>query len=209
MVFVCTLCSQFAARTYLPVLSHIGSVHRFGATRRIECGIDGCPATYTTNTYESFRSHVYRKHRDVLYSQDSQINSQKSGISRGHNISIDMEDGTFTGMPTTPSSEETAGTSQPVDEHDEITLASALFQLKTLEERKVTQTTLNGIIGDVQALWDLTLSKIQQHIRKEANSTFDIGDLPSKITHPFQGLETDHQRQKFFKETLNYIVRNA
>ena len=33
MVFVCTLCSQFAARTYLPVLSHIGFVHRFGATK--------------------------------------------------------------------------------------------------------------------------------------------------------------------------------
>ena len=83
MVFVCTLCSQFAAHTYLPVLSHIGSVHRFGATKRIECGIDGCPASYTTNTYESFRSHVYRKHRDVLYSQDvedTQLNPQGSVV---------------------------------------------------------------------------------------------------------------------------------
>ena len=90
-----------------------------------------------------------------------------------------------------------------VDE-EEIKLASALFQLKTLEERKVTQTALNGIIGDVQALWDITLSKIQQHCK---DKNLDIlQDLPSYITRPFQGLETDHQRQKYFKETLNYIV---
>ena len=32
----------------------------------VYCGIDYCPQTYTN--YKSFRSHVYRKHRDSLHS---------------------------------------------------------------------------------------------------------------------------------------------
>ena len=205
MVFVCTLCSQFAARTYLPVLSHIGFVHRFGATKRIECGIDGCPASYTTNTYESFRSHVYRKHRDVLYSQDvedTQLNSQGSVVFRDQDV-FTVENSTTHILADDLATPSTSNETTNVDE-EEIKLASALFQFKTLEERKVTQTALNGIIGDVQALWDITLSKIQQHC--EDKNLDILQDLPSYITRPFQGLETDHQRQKYFKETLNYIV---
>ena len=44
-VFVCTICNNFASKSYGPVLRHIGVVHRFGPSCSIRCGIDGCPAT--------------------------------------------------------------------------------------------------------------------------------------------------------------------
>ena len=68
-MFVCTICDQFAGRSFASVLRHIGSIHRFDPGLSIRCGIKACPETYTN--FESFRSHVYRKHRDILHLDDS------------------------------------------------------------------------------------------------------------------------------------------
>ena len=61
----CSLCSHFAARNFLGVLRHIGQVHQFEPNFEVKCGLDGCPLRYTV--YESFRVHVYKRHRDVLF----------------------------------------------------------------------------------------------------------------------------------------------
>ncbi len=60
----CTICNRFAAQHFLAVLRHIGQVHQFEPNFQVKCGLDGCPLRYTS--YPSYRSHVYRKHRNVL-----------------------------------------------------------------------------------------------------------------------------------------------
>lgn len=65
---LCSFCSDFAAASFSSVLRHIGDVHRSqigpAPMMAVWCGIDGCPWSY--ENYESFRSHLYKKHRHVL-----------------------------------------------------------------------------------------------------------------------------------------------
>lgn len=75
-MYVCTICDQFRGRSFAAVLRHIGASHRYDPGLSIRCGIRSCPETYTK--FESFRSHVYRKHRDVLH-----LDSRDNGPSEG------------------------------------------------------------------------------------------------------------------------------
>ena len=65
---LCSICNDFAGASFSSVLCHIGDVHKSqigpAPTVAVWCGIDGCPRSY--ENYESFRSHVYRKHSHML-----------------------------------------------------------------------------------------------------------------------------------------------
>lgn len=60
-MFICQICNLFGGSTFSAVLRHMGEIHRYDLGLIIRCGIYQCPQTYSN--YESFRSHVYRKHR--------------------------------------------------------------------------------------------------------------------------------------------------
>lgn len=62
-MYVCTICNLFAGKTFSAVLRHMGT-HRFDCGLLIRCGINSCAEKY--KNFESFRSHVYRKHREAL-----------------------------------------------------------------------------------------------------------------------------------------------
>ena len=190
-VFVCTICSSFASRSYGPVLRHIGVVHRFGPSCSIRCGIDGCPAAYNSEKYESFRSHVYRKHRSVLCAtqdddemetddnDDNPMNSHQSVV---ENTSVD---------------DLTAATKK----------AAAVFLLKTLEERRVTQKALAGIVADTDSLWGVLLDHLQQALKDKLGTDIELRDvLDQQLLHPFEGLQSDYMREKYFRETFSLIV---
>lgn len=68
-MYICSICNLFGASTFSSVLRHIGLIHRYDPGLSIRCGIDYCPQVYSN--YESFRSHVYRKHREALHPQSS------------------------------------------------------------------------------------------------------------------------------------------
>ena len=161
-VFVCALCTSFAGNSYLPVLSHIGSVHRFGPTRTIYCGIDGCPATYSTSKYESFPSHVYRKHRDVLHAADGPEGEGPPGPVQNLNDCTDycVDDGEAAFYTES----ETRSDDDGIITGARIKKSAALFQLKALEERHLTECALNGVITDIQSLWDVSLHSIHQQL---------------------------------------------
>ena len=63
IAFICTVCKLFKGRNYKAVFQHTRT-HRFEPGLSIKCGINSCSEKYTN--YESFRSHVYRKHEEVL-----------------------------------------------------------------------------------------------------------------------------------------------
>ena len=63
-MYNCSVCNYFGDQSFAAVLRHMGEIHRYDPNLRIRCGIDCCPQSYTN--FNSFRSHVYRKHRDVL-----------------------------------------------------------------------------------------------------------------------------------------------
>lgn len=126
-MFVCSICNKFGGNSFSAVLRHMGEIHRHDPSLHIRCGVDRCPQTYTN--YESFRSHVYRKHRDVLYLNpaapefDTNVVPEEdlSDISLLHNDELEQ-----------------------TDEYDQ-SLHGAKFLLKTREQHKMPQSTLDKI----------------------------------------------------------------
>lgn len=202
-IYACSLCSSFAATSYLPVLSHIGRVHTFGPNRVIQCGIDGCPATYGTNKYQSFRSHVYRKHRLALHSEQTRSSLEDDIESQYCNNGIDDDNDTVVNplQNAAPFTDNTFMTQE-----EQMKRSAALFQLKTLEESRITQSALTHIIADVQILWDEALSQIQKQIDHRKLSINIKDDLPIQFTQPFHGLKSEYQQHQYYKENFNLIV---
>ena len=132
---VCPICGQFARRTYQGILRHIGEVHKFSPDFHITCGLgsdEKCPATYTK--YESFRSHVYKKHREELFSECVQNGDVHQDDSDDAGVSL-LQDGEEGGVNSTSSSPATAGNMS-------VKRAAALFILKSMEERRISQVSI-------------------------------------------------------------------
>lgn len=63
-VYACSLSDSFASPSFATILRHIGNTHDSDYNLQINCPIHGCLRSYTN--FESFRSHVYRKHCSLL-----------------------------------------------------------------------------------------------------------------------------------------------
>ena len=126
---ICPICRMFASSTYGRVLRHIGEVHSFSPGFRIDCGLgpNKCPATYTK--YSSFRSHVYKKHREELHHSDS--GPEQVGITNAN----DGPENSLSGLDQ----DEGRNEIMPLDYDEQLTRAAALFILKTTEIHKTSQ----------------------------------------------------------------------
>ena len=91
---MCTICNLFAGKSFFTVLHYMGT-YRFDPGLRIRCGIEYCTESY--RNFESFRSHVYRKHREALFLSDptstqTLVNGEMGeddGETRDHNGEVD------------------------------------------------------------------------------------------------------------------------
>lgn len=75
---LCSLCNNFRGHTLSSVVRHIGEIHRYDPNLHIQCGVEQCLQTY--NNFESYRSQVNRKHKNVLHAVDNR--SDDCGRSR-------------------------------------------------------------------------------------------------------------------------------
>ena len=129
--------------------------HRFDPNLSIKCGVNSCTEKYTN--YESFRSHVYRKHKELVYHTDATDTSESRGTEDSTEISV--------------ADDHSLGDDQFSDDDDdddncrdqitngsctdaELRHSAAMFLLRMHEEHKVTQSALNGIVYGVQELWN-------------------------------------------------------
>ena len=189
-MYLCTICDRFRGRSFAAVFRHIGANHRYDPGLSIRCGIQSCPETYTK--FESFRSHLYRKHRDVLH-LDSRENSQPEGGSPEFTATSEdpVEDGIFS-QPST------------ADHQPNLQFSAAKFLIKTKEECKLTQVSIDKLVTSVRGLWDQAMEELQQRL---------AGLLPDEIdeslfdTRLFDGIETHYLQQKFYREHFRYVVR--
>lgn len=152
-MYVCTICNSFVGQTFSATLRHMGS-HHFDPGLLIQCGINSCTEQY--KNFGSFRSHVYRKHREVLVSVDG-----------GDSTFAPIENLGMSGVEYQMNSE-ADGTDSDGDElqtsiqfNDDPERLAALFLLKTREEHKVTQTALNGVVRDFQGIWKDVMERLQ------------------------------------------------
>lgn len=52
----------------MKLIQHVGLVHNHEPNFNITCGLNNCKSSFTV--YESFRRHVYRKHRKLVLPHD-------------------------------------------------------------------------------------------------------------------------------------------
>lgn len=65
-LFSCPKCSR-RTFTIIKLIQHIGLIHAHEANFSITCGLNDCQRSFTK--YESFRCHVYRKHKNTVLQQ--------------------------------------------------------------------------------------------------------------------------------------------
>ena len=190
-MFVCCLCSSFSGHLFSAILRHIGEIHQHDPNLTIECGIEGCPQTY--KNFESFRSHVYRKHRDVLHLQTERSHTSTSQIQLGQ---LHLHGET---PPTSPSPRVVARSN-----------VAGRFIMKIREEYNIPQSTVNKLLEDVTALCLSTLDQVKHDVLHEVigieNSQGLICESFENITLPFQGLETEYKQTSYYKDNFNYLV---
>lgn len=194
-MYTCQICNLFGGNSFASVLRHIGEIHRFDPGLVIRCGIEHCPQTYTN--YESFRSHVYRKHRVVLHEESTP------------NVTETCDDN---------SDQSDASAYEMVDlftsEVSDIKDFGAKFLIKVREEYRIPQLTLNKLINDVKGLWIVALDSIKVKLKKEVELISPAISDESLMkcfddSFPLDGLQTEHFQLKYYKEHFNYLVSNS
>ena len=208
MALVCQLCSAERALnipyTLKDYLKHIELFHAHQPNFCITCGIGGCQRTF--HNLQTFRNHVSDHHSydrnptnlPVTTSPEPHDNvfTTESHHRNWHTVHEDSVE-----LCTTLSTIQTS---------------SALFLLGLKEERKLTQTALQGVIEGVTTLSRNQLSALHAEVCSALNAA---GVSPSSIPglnelfdsdgpygRPFSGLETQHQQLCFYKTHFQFIV---
>ena len=145
-MYVCTICNLFAGKSFSTVLRHMGT-HRYDPGLRIRCGINSCTDQY--KNFESFRSHVYRKHREALINASNPAPTQ--AITNGR--LGQEESGTDGDLQMDGWGNDLMEFEKKRYVDADPQRLAALFLLKTREERKITQVALNGIVQDFRGIW--------------------------------------------------------
>lgn len=205
MVVVCWICYDFAGKTLKQVVRHIGSVHSHSAMFRITCGIKSCPRTYTK--FLSFKRHVYRQHKMEL--KHSQLPVEEQGSEHEGYDNITEESLNHITSVESTNSFDHYYQSLSVDKQK----VAALFILKTLELRKVSETSLLDLIGDIDEFLQCKVNALEENITARLRSSgvnvasLKVDDVfQSARSSSFHGLQTKFYQEKYFKEKLGLIV---
>ena len=91
--------------------------------------------------------------------------------------------------------------------------SAALFILKAREIHKITQTSLDYLLGDISSFMDMNRTRLRQKITvalKEKGIDME-GDLLAfsnspDIANPFEGLHTEYLQRQFFMKYFNLVV---
>ena len=178
---------MFGGNSFAAVLRHIGEAHRFDAGLTIRCGIDHCPQTYMN--YESFRSHVYRKHRNALHTVTSPI---LTAAEASDSLETETEP---------PEPFVTESVSQEIDLHN----SGARFLLKARDQYQIPQSTLNMIISDIKGLWMTSMESLKTKLL-EPDIDFNSLEEHFNNSFPLDDLETERKQLKYYKDNFHYLV---
>ena len=92
--------------------------------------------------------------------------------------------------------------------------ASALFLLKLKEFRKISQVAIDDIINECGDVFSHTILRLHADVRANlAASGVDesviegLREVFDNLPGPFQGLETRHLQEKFYRDHLGLVVR--
>lgn len=209
-MYECMICNKYARRTLASVLRHIGEVHRF-FEGVVKCGIEGCMST--ARSYDSLRQHMYKKHKDILKQNYEDTNTAAPDDSTDCTSELVEESDNLYQLEDADDKEDANGIDKITDLNPSV--EAAKFILKTRDGKKITQTTLNGVLQDTKSFIEYSVGQLEHEIIKiledcEVNSEAisSIRNLLSltRLRNPFEDLETERKQENFFQKHFNYVV---
>ena len=91
--------------------------------------------------------------------------------------------------------------------------SAGLFILKLKECRRLSQVTIDDIVREWNGLFSHTAHQLSARVRERlASSGVDeekiegLQEVFQDIPSPFEGLETRHLQEKYFRESLGLVV---
>ena len=96
--------------------------------------------------------------------------------------------------------------------------SKALFLLKMKEDRRISQSNVDGLIADFTVLLQEEILSLKKDVMSCIQQGQDLNDSISKINElfsqksaasPFQGLETAYLQRKYFIDHFHLVVRRS
>ena len=196
----CPLCDSFAATTVKGVVHHIGLVHSNEPGFRITCGVGGCTRTYTK--FNSYKKHMYVKHGEVMRVT---VTASREGQC---NLDMDVLDH----CSSFPSIDE--GTHETSDVYVALRdRNTALFVLNAREILKISQSSMNHLLGDISTYIDMIKNRLIQNVdllirEKGICMTEQLQTIcnSSDVSDPFSGFRTEYLQKQYFIRHFNLVV---
>ena len=185
-------------------LKHIEHFHAHQPNFSITCGIGGYQPTF--QKLQTFQNHTLDHH-----SSDYNLTNQPVATSSEPHDSIDTtETHDYSWHTVHENSVELSTTLSTIQ------TSSALFLLGLKEECKLTQTALQGVIEGVTTLSRCHLDALHAEVCSILNAAGvspssipelnELFDRDGPFGRPFSGLETQHQRLRFYKTHFQFVV---
>ena len=187
---------------YEAVLRHIGVVHSWEPDFKISCGINGCPKVYAS--YRSYRKHIIKKHQELLVDE---FTVEQNGT---NNITVVENDinNTMVVEECSDSNIDESGSPDPL--HNK-----AAFLLKLKEERRVSQKAINGIVDDMNTLFEEELAALKTEVTSCFASNQGTVETVRRVKEVFEQkasvpffhcLSSEHLRKAYYTTHFSYVV---
>lgn len=206
----CPRCPYFSEQ-FTKVVNHIGVVHSGDDNFTVYCGIAGCTNSY--NRFSSYKTHLYRCHRDLLestgsaFDRDRRNEIQDCPATDQGVLSDDAE------MPQAPQPQQSSGSPEREEFSDFVTEAKAAiwnFFFNTTENHKLAHTVAEKIFGNLQLVFERIIkayaAEIAAKIDASALSPDAISLLEcSFLPRLFEGIQSKHMREQYAKTHFPYV----
>ena len=94
--------------------------------------------------------------------------------------------------------------------------SGALFILKMKEQRRTSQVAIDDMVEGCRGLFAQAVSRVRAGVRAtlatagiEPDEIEGLKDVFEEMVDPFNGLETCHKQEKYFRDSLGLIVSNV
>lgn len=186
-------------------LKHIQLFHSHQPGFSITCGLNGCLRSFSS--FQSFRNHVYSYHGG-----ESSLDQQQTADGKSDGTGdIGGDDGDDDGDGDDGITFDSEVRETPPSQRN-----AAMFLMGLKEKYMITQVALQGVIEGVtnlvQSHLDALHSQVQQQLLQSGVSQAAIDGIQPLFSecgtyaHPFQGLETQYQQLKFYRQHFKLIV---
>lgn len=210
----CPLCGFLTPSLTLHV-SHYRLVHSKDPNFFVRCSIDRCDEGFWS--FSAFNSHVYRRHRAALGVLTEHHGATDSTTSQGASIDLPNED-----ISDYEDSSEHSGelflvdSPQPLLPADRRQRSNAEFLMMLSEGRYVSQQAICDVIAGCRKICQQIVCEVKEGVVSTlADAAIDISAIPglmdtfTTITDPFDGIDSQYLREKFYSEHMNYVVSSS